>query len=161
MDQQDNVQDSESVRILECTENTENMESSEPVEDYVNSVGIRFTSLGDKESLASYGIPCIRELFKFLISLCNPLDTQNTDAMMQISLNLLTVVFEVATDNIGNYCSLIAIVKDDLCRNLFGVRYKILTCCNILNIYFYNFAAFELRPFINFLCKPSSVFSPF
>lgn len=90
-------------------------------EDYINSVGIRFTN-SELETYTPYGIPCIRELFRFLISLCNPLDAQNTDSIIQIALNLLTVVFEVASDNIGNFYSLIALVKDDLCRSLFSVR---------------------------------------
>lgn len=91
-------------------------------DDYINSVGVRFTNSSDLEnSLAPYGIPCIRELFRFLISLCNPWDTQNTDAIMHIALNLLTIVFEVSADNLGNYSSLICLVKDDLCRNLIGV----------------------------------------
>jgi brefeldin A-resistance guanine nucleotide exchange factor 1 len=66
-----------------------------------------------------YGIPCIRELFRFLISLCNPHDIQNNDNIIHIALNLLTVVFEVASDNIGNFFSLITLVKDELCKNLF------------------------------------------
>lgn len=90
-------------------------------EDYINSVGIRFTN-SELETYTPYGIPCIRELFRFLISLCNPLDAQNTDSIIQIALNLLTVVFEVASDNIGNFYSLIALVKDELCRSLFSVR---------------------------------------
>lgn len=115
------TQDPESTKLLENADNPENPQVSEAQpEDYINSVGVRFTS-GDGDSLTPYGIPCIRELFRFLISLCNPLDTQNTDAIMHISLNLLTIVFEVAADNIGNYYSLIGLVKDELCRNLFGV----------------------------------------
>lgn len=90
-------------------------------EDYINSVGIRFTN-SELETYTPYGIPCIRELFRFLISLCNPMDPQNTDSIIQIALNLLTVVFEVASDNIGNFYSLIALVKDELCRSLFSVR---------------------------------------
>lgn len=91
-------------------------------EDYINSVGIRFTN-SELETYTPYGIPCIRELFRFLISLCNPLDVQNTDSIIQIALNLLTVVFEVASDNIGNFYSLIALVKDELCRSLFSVSW--------------------------------------
>lgn len=121
-DQQDATHDSEDTKLLENPENPETLQNFETQpEDYINSVGVRFTS-GDGDPLTPYGIPCIRELFRFLISLCNPLDTQNTDAIMHISLNLLTIVFEVAADNIGNYYSLIGLVKDELCRNLFGVN---------------------------------------
>lgn len=90
-----------------------------PKDDYVNSVGVRFTT--DVDSYVPYGIPCIRELFRFLISLCNPLDAQNNDNVIHIALNLLTVVFEVASDNIGNFYSLTTLVKDELCRNLFSL----------------------------------------
>lgn len=99
--------------------------------DYVNSVGVRFTQQDsiDLETLSSntesllipYGLPCIQELFKFLILLCNPLDKQNSDIMIHIGLNLLTVAFEVAAENIGKYDGLLLLVKDDLCRNLFAV----------------------------------------
>lgn len=68
-----------------------------------------------------YGLPCIRELLRFLVSLCNPLDKQNTDRMMHIGLSLLTVALEVGADHIGNYDSLMVLVKDDMCRNLFAV----------------------------------------
>lgn len=88
-------------------------------DDYVNSVGVRFTS--DIDSYIPYGIPCIRELFRFLISLCNPLDAQNSNNVIHIALNLLTVVFEVASDNLGNFYSLTTLVKDELCRNLFSL----------------------------------------
>jgi golgi-specific brefeldin A-resistance guanine nucleotide exchange factor 1 len=69
--------------------------------------------------LKPYGIPCIRELFRFVISLCNPLDQHNTENVLHIALDLLTVVFEVSSDNLANYYSLIVLVKDELCRNLF------------------------------------------
>lgn len=93
--------------------------------DYINSMGIRFTPQNDNEQmlpvLVPYGLPCILELFRFLISLCNPLDKQNTDMMTHMGLTLLTVILEVAADSIGKYDSLVSLVKDDLCKNLFSV----------------------------------------
>lgn len=84
----------------------------------INSSATKFTGT-DVDSYMPYGIPCIRELFRFLISLCNPLDSQNTDNIIHIALNLLTVVLEVASDNIGNFDSLTTLAKDELCKNLF------------------------------------------
>lgn len=108
------------VEPIENVEQTDEEAVPEtPKDEYVNSVGVRFTS--DVESNVPYGIPCIRELFRFLISLCNPLDSQNNDNVIHIALNLLTVVFEVASDNIGNFYSLTTLVKDELCRNLFSL----------------------------------------
>nr|XP_036230801.1 Golgi-specific brefeldin A-resistance guanine nucleotide exchange factor 1 isoform X2 [Bactrocera oleae] len=95
--------------------------------EYINSVGVRFTqqnSLDGSEGAASllpYGLPCIQELFRFLILLCNPLDKQNTDTMIHMGLSLLTVAFKVGADNIGKYDTLLELVKDDLCRNLFAL----------------------------------------
>lgn len=68
-----------------------------------------------------YGLPCIREFLRFLIALCNPLDKQNTDTMMHMGLSLLTVALEVGADHIGKYESLMVLVKDEMCRNLFAV----------------------------------------
>lgn len=97
-----------------------------PMESFVNAVGVRFTHQQEDEtpgpvSHLPYGLPCIRELFRFLISLCNPHDKQNTDVMIHMGLTLLTVTFEVGADSIGKYDSLLAIVKDDLCKNLFAL----------------------------------------
>ncbi|XP_062554082.1 Golgi-specific brefeldin A-resistance guanine nucleotide exchange factor 1 [Armigeres subalbatus] len=103
------------------------IESEElPGDSFVNSVGVRFTHQQEEEITGPtphlpYGLPCIRELFRFLISLCNPLDKQNTDVMIHMGLTLLTVTFEVGADSIGKYDSLLAIVKDDLCKNLFSL----------------------------------------
>ena len=71
--------------------------------------------------LVPYGVECIRELFRFLISLCNPNDKQNSEKMLHIGLNLLTVALEVGADSIGQYQTLLALVKDDLCRNILSV----------------------------------------
>lgn len=71
-------------------------------------------------SLLPYGLPCLRELFRFLISLTNPHDRHNSDAMMHMGLQLLAVALEA-----GHICSspsLLVLVKDELCRHLFQVK---------------------------------------
>ncbi|KAM9726500.1 LOW QUALITY PROTEIN: Golgi-specific brefeldin A-resistance guanine nucleotide exchange factor 1 [Menidia menidia] len=87
--------------------------------DYVNPRGVRFTQSTHRDgvSLIPYGLPCLRELFRFLISLTNPHDRHNTDAMMHMGLQLLTVALESA--HISNYQSLLVLVKEELCRHLF------------------------------------------
>jgi golgi-specific brefeldin A-resistance guanine nucleotide exchange factor 1 len=55
------------------------------------------------------------------VSLCNPLDKQNTEVMIHIGLTLLTVAFEIGADHIGRYNTLLTLIKDDMCRNLFSV----------------------------------------
>lgn len=49
------------------------------------------------------------------------MDKQNTEVMIHVGLTLLTCAFEVGADSIGKYSTLLALVKDDLCRNLFSV----------------------------------------
>lgn len=71
--------------------------------------------------LIPYGLPCVRELFRFLISLTNPLDRHNTDVMIHMGLSLLTVALESGADHIAQFSSLVFLVKDDMCRYLFMV----------------------------------------
>uniref|UniRef100_UPI00398E6121 Golgi-specific brefeldin A-resistance guanine nucleotide exchange factor 1-like n=1 Tax=Pristiophorus japonicus TaxID=55135 RepID=UPI00398E6121 len=87
--------------------------------DYVNPRGVRFTQSTQKEgaALVPYGLPCIRELFRFLISLTNPHDRHNSDVMIHMGLQLLTIALESA--HIASYISLLGLVKDELCRHLF------------------------------------------
>lgn len=66
-----------------------------------------------------YGLPCIRELFRFLISLTNPHDRHNSEVMIHMGLQLLTVALESAP--IANCQSLLGLVKEELCRHLFQV----------------------------------------
>ncbi|XP_062374882.1 Golgi-specific brefeldin A-resistance guanine nucleotide exchange factor 1 isoform X2 [Sardina pilchardus] len=87
--------------------------------DYVNPRGVRFTQSTQREgaALIPYGLPCLRELFRFLISLTNPHDRHNSDVMLHMGLQLLTVALEAA--HIAPYQSLLVLVKDELCRHLF------------------------------------------
>ncbi|PKK28277.1 golgi brefeldin A resistant guanine nucleotide exchange factor 1 [Columba livia] len=87
--------------------------------DYVNPRGVRFTQSSQKEgaALVPYGLPCIRELFRFLISLTNPHDRHNSEVMIHMGLQLLTVALESAP--IANCQSLLGLVKEELCRHLF------------------------------------------
>ncbi|XP_034244436.1 Golgi-specific brefeldin A-resistance guanine nucleotide exchange factor 1 isoform X2 [Thrips palmi] len=113
-----------STSVLNSTEKispTSKSKSQEPA--YVNPQGVRFTSGEDDDiegaPLVPYGIEFICELFRFLISLCNPTDKQNSEKKLHIGLTLLTVALEVGADSIGQYQTLLTLVKDDLCRNMF------------------------------------------
>ncbi|CAH1795724.1 unnamed protein product, partial [Owenia fusiformis] len=95
--------------------------------EYVNPRGIRFTAHQQhaKEGVAGplvpYGLPCVRELFRFLISLTNPLDRHNTDVMIHMGLSLLAGALESGADNITTYNSLLVLVKDEMTKNLFSL----------------------------------------
>ncbi|KAI5636572.1 sec7 domain-containing protein [Phthorimaea operculella] len=125
-DAEDKVDDAEAQEPTspEPTESTETpapgvteKEKSEEPQEYVNHRGIRFTQ-EQVVNLQPYGLVCVRELFRFLISLCNPLEPQNTSAMVHLGLCLVGTALEVGADQIAKYPSLLYLVKDPLCRNL-------------------------------------------
>ncbi|GMT18525.1 hypothetical protein PFISCL1PPCAC_9822, partial [Pristionchus fissidentatus] len=68
--------------------------------------------------LLPYGLPCCRELLRFLIALTNPLDRQNTEQMIVLGLSLLTVALEAAADHLSAYVLLLPLIKNELCRAL-------------------------------------------
>ncbi|KAG5305975.1 GBF1 factor, partial [Pseudoatta argentina] len=105
----------EDLSIDENLSKASKMKDSEQIEEYVNSQGVRFIPLQQR---APYGALCVRELFRFLISLCSPLDKQNNEIITHLGLSLLQVALEIAADALSNFSSLLALAKDDLCRNL-------------------------------------------
>lgn len=110
-------------------EQNEKTEAEPQNQNFLNSQGVKFTSDINESEVESqirfqpYGLGCIKELFRFLISLINPMNKENSEMMIQSGLTLLGCAFEVGADAIGNYVSLTAMVKDDLCRNLFSVSF--------------------------------------
>lgn len=105
----------EDLSIDENVSKASKVKESEQIEEYVNSQGVRFIPLHQR---APYGALCVRELFRFLISLCSPLDKQNNEIMTHLGLSLLQVALEIAADSLSNFLFLLALAKDDLCRNL-------------------------------------------
>lgn len=107
--------------------------SQPPPAEYVNQQGVRFkVNLPGVEAdgetpnrLVPRGQSWIHELFRFLVSLCNPLDKMNTDIMIHVGLTLIGVVLEVSADSLGKYPNLLVLIKDELCRNLFSVSLQI------------------------------------
>ncbi|KAJ6661793.1 hypothetical protein lerEdw1_013315, partial [Lerista edwardsae] len=106
--------------LEECTSIAEPSDAASVHDmDYVNPRGVRFTQCSQKEgtALVPYGLPCIRELLRFLISLTNPHDRHNSEVMIHMGLQLLTVALELAS--VANFPSLLGLVKEELCRYLF------------------------------------------
>lgn len=119
--------------LEECTSPTDHSDSASVHDmDYVNPRGVRFTQSSQKEgtALVPYGLPCIRELFRFLISLTNPHDRHNSEVMIHMGLHLLTVALESAP--VAQCQTLLGLIKDEMCRHLFQVR---LGCPEILVVF--------------------------
>ncbi|KAJ8712095.1 hypothetical protein PYW07_004937 [Mythimna separata] len=127
-DVQDAEKEEDAIPEQDGIETIEPITPEAPVEDsgdkpaeYVNHRGIRFTPQEDATNLQPYGLVCVRELFRFLISLCNPLDSQNTSGMVHLGLSLVGTALEVSADQLAKYPSLLYLVKDPLCRNLLSL----------------------------------------
>ncbi|XP_047493913.1 Golgi-specific brefeldin A-resistance guanine nucleotide exchange factor 1-like isoform X2 [Penaeus chinensis] len=109
---------------VEATGVTEKLDELQQLEKdgFINSQGVKFTQEGvnvESGALVPYGMPCVKEVLRFLISLTSPNNEQNTPAMILTALNLLTVALEVGADHINHTPSLLVLLKDQLCRNLF------------------------------------------
>ena len=68
-----------------------------------------------------YGIPCVRELFRFLISLINPHEKQNSETMILLGLKLILVSVEVGVESLPKHSPIMIQVKSDLCKNLIAL----------------------------------------
>ena len=85
---------------------------------FVNTLGVKFTPTSEANEANPYGMACVREVLRFLVSLTSPTYDQNTPAMIATSLGLVTVALEVGGEHINKCPSLLQLVKDQLCRNL-------------------------------------------
>lgn len=116
------VDDDLALLVVDQNSSIEQQTQSEQVDpDYVNPRGVRFVQDGPNGYNAAnvpYGLPCVRELLRFLISLIN---VKNTEIMTSMGLNLLTIGLESGVDHLASYQSLLSYVKDDLCKNLYNL----------------------------------------
>lgn len=103
--------------------NTGESDPSDLEASRTNARGVRFTQKQEisDSALVPYGVPCIVELLKLLLSLINPRNSHNTDAMVSMGLSLLTIALETGGETISKFDSLMALVGDSMCYNLFGL----------------------------------------
>lgn len=134
-----NVDKEESKKTTDAKADVEKEDDDAKVaseKEFVNSQGVTFTPtaemVDDTGSLIPYGLPCVRELFRFLTSLISPHDgiasttggsstssssggiTFQNDSMIQIALSLLATALETGVDHLDKYESLLDLVKDDV-----------------------------------------------
>ena len=93
--------------------------------DFTNEAGVVFEETADsmdsEGKLIPYGLPALYELLRFLISLINPHEAGNTETQINIGLSLITTALEVGVTSIVSFPSLLAMVQDNLCRNLISL----------------------------------------
>ena len=144
-------------------------EQGSAAEERTNRFGVRFTPRESPSSISvdgdgkqvSYGIPCIRELFRFIISLINPRDRHNNETMIGMGLSLLTVAMETGGAHMSRFGSLKEYLEDDMCHNLFELlRTENLTLyAATLRVIFLTFEAlrdplkFQLERFVTIICE--------
>ncbi|XP_040581498.1 Golgi-specific brefeldin A-resistance guanine nucleotide exchange factor 1 [Lepeophtheirus salmonis] len=89
--------------------------------EFVNQQGITFMPsnseiIDESGSLIAYGIPCVRELFRFLINLINPYESNVRPPMIEVALSLLATALEIGAKDIEKFESLLNLVKNDLSK---------------------------------------------
>lgn len=112
------------------------------------------TSTGSRPA---YGVPCILELFRFLVSLINPRDQHNSETMMAMGLALLTVALETGGTELSRFGSLLTHVEDGMCKNLLALLHheNLSIAAASLRVIFLTFEAqrkilkFQLEAFLN------------
>jgi hypothetical protein len=75
----------------------------------------------DIDQVSSYGLPSLNEIFRVLISLLNPNDSQHTDSIRLMSLRILISLIETWGGEIKKFESLRWRIEDEGCRLLFQV----------------------------------------
>ena len=132
-------------QVKQSSKEEENHDSKKLTDEdgnFTNSQGVTFAqtveTVDEMGGFKAYGLPCVREVFRFLISLINPHEdwtppgggqgnlgnnsvggiTLQNDSMIQIALSLLSSALETGAEHIHKFESLLELVKDDLCKNL-------------------------------------------
>jgi len=98
------------------TDNTSLEEALEAGDSSESAVEDRSKSIN-----TPYGVPCVRELVRFLVSLINPHEKQNSETMIHLGLKLLLVAVESDMESISVHPSLNAIFKNELVKNLIAL----------------------------------------
>lgn len=92
-------------------------ESIKPDQDVSNQ--LKQESNINRNRTEPHGIESINELLCYMTTLTSPLpESQNSESMINIGLNLLIVAFESAITDIGNKSCLLKVIKNDLCFNM-------------------------------------------
>lgn len=90
--------------------------------DFVSSRGVRFTPTSGSDRVP-YGLSSVKELLKFIsIIMCPQEPYNNSEQIVLLGLELMTIALEVGGRQIGNFPSLVDLVKDDVCKSLLAVR---------------------------------------
>lgn len=118
------------------------------------------THLPDKHrSVTPYGLPCVRELLRFLISIINSRDRHNSESLITIGLNLVGAALEYSGPVMCRYQSLLLLIQDGLCKNLssllqhdsFAVYSRALKNCYLLFTCARQHLKLQLEMFLNIL----------
>jgi brefeldin A-resistance guanine nucleotide exchange factor 1 len=93
-------------------------------QNFVNPQGVRFQLEDEQEKQElrlphkPYGVHGLVRLFRFLCSIINPKDINNTESMQFLGLALINTIIEVRAKSLQNIPKLMTVIKDDLCRYL-------------------------------------------
>ena len=98
--------------------------------EIINRQGVRFlqSDLRKDGRVTPYGLPCVCRVTKYLAS-CIEYNSKRklSDKSILIGLRLVTTVMECGSSLLETAPSVLQVVKDDLCKNLFAVSASCVT----------------------------------
>ena len=100
--------------------------------EIINRQGVRFlqSDLRKDGRVTPYGLPCVCRVTKYLAS-CIEYNSKRklSDKSILIGLRLVTTVMECGSSLLETAPSVLQVVKDDLCKNLFAVSASCVVLC--------------------------------
>ena len=97
--------------------------------EIINCQGVRFlqTDLQKDGRMTPYGLPCVCRVTKYLASCIDCSKRKQPDKSIHIGLKLVTTVMECGSSLLETAPSVLHVVKDSLCKNLFAVSASLCT----------------------------------
>eukprot|EP00127_Corallochytrium_limacisporum_P003297 Clim_evm146s147 gene=Clim_evmTU146s147 len=77
-----------------------------------------------REEKIPYGMPCVAEIFRFIVSITNIRDSHNNEAMINIGLRLLITIFEASANAIAERAYLMRLIQVYLSRYIVTILKK-------------------------------------
>ena len=104
-------------------EDGESSPLSPNVDDFVNTQGVRFLQpepLKDGQMLP-YGLACVSHVTRYLATVIDPYVEKKSDSTILVGLRLISTAMECGAHHLSSSPEVLNVVRDDLCKNLFGV----------------------------------------
>jgi len=80
---------------------------------------VRLLRMDDQKHIRiPYGLPCMEEILRFLITLVNPTELNSTEELRMLGFNLINIALEKGGGEVAKLTGVVGLLKDDLCKYL-------------------------------------------